>query len=123
MVHKKSEDKLLFARTYPLTTQIVPTIVAILNRFKWKKIAIMKNEELNALQMSGNIRISDQFREFGIDIEIEEALPETIDFTRTNKADLRNAMKAVKDKCVRGELSLFQSTVMPLAGVKEYAGL
>eukprot|EP00795_Rhopilema_esculentum_P009034 gene9034-16677_t len=101
MVHKKSEDKLLFARTYPLTTQIVPTIVAILNRFKWKKIAIMKNEELNALQMSGNLRISDQFREFGIDIEIEKALPETIDFTRTNRADLRNAMKAVKDKCVR----------------------
>ena len=58
MDHQETDDlgghnAMLFARTYPLTAQVVPTLVAFLRHFKWNSIALIKNVELNAFQMKG----------------------------------------------------------------------
>ena len=102
MDHQETDDSgghnaMLFARTYPLTAQVVPTLVAILRHFKWNSIALIKNVELNAFQMKGNIKIAETFRSFGVNIVQEEALPASVD-VKEKKDVFRKVIRNVKDK-------------------------
>jgi len=99
MAHQESFESdwknILLARTYPLTSQVIPNLVAILRHFKWNKIALIQNSQLNAFQFTSSLKIAENFRAFGVEIVQEETLPA---LSSINDKILKNVIEKVKEK-------------------------
>ena len=74
-----TDSGIRFARTYPFTLQIVPHVAAILRRFNWQRIALIKNSDLHQMQVEQNDRIVKQFKELGIEI-VDQVSIEDLDY-------------------------------------------
>ena len=100
MAHQESFESdwknILLARTYPLTSQVIPNLVAILRHFNWNRIALIQNTQLNAFQFTSSLKIAENFRTYGVEIVQEETLPAPYSIT---KEVLKNVLENVKDKC------------------------
>ena len=80
---------------------MIPNLVAILEHFKWSNIALIRSAEINAFHLEKNLKISEEFQRYGINILCEEELPvsydvEEVDYTRKM---FRKVIQSVKGKC------------------------
>lgn len=80
-------------------SQAVPTLVTILRHFKWNNIALIKNAALKPFQLKGNLEIAQRFRDFGVNVVVDEALLELFDVREEKDKVFKNVIRKVKGKC------------------------
>eukprot|EP00794_Sanderia_malayensis_P009041 gene9041-10008_t len=92
-------SNLLFTRTYPLTVQLVPSVVAVLQKFGWDEIALITNKQPYSFRLTSSERISKEIRSYGIKIVYEESVPESYVYkSESHGVLLRSIMSKIKRK-------------------------
>ncbi len=102
-------SNMLFARTYPLDEQLVPTIVPTLKQFQWDRIALITHKEQASFQTTNSERITEQLKQQGIEVAFRDFVPESFNFDLdpNHRPLLRSMMIKIKAKA-RSKLHLDQ---------------